>query len=90
MANFSLYSRFVKTMHSALNWLDAIIKVVCKKCNIITKMSTETAKIDMEEIYGTYVLSKGHTFQTSAAVTVFIQDFCFNQNRQCKVRRCIG
>ena len=46
--------------------------------------------IDMEEICGTNVLSKGHIFQTGAAATMIIQDYCFNQNRQCKVKRCSG
>ena len=32
------------------------------------------AMIDMEEIYGTNVMSEGHIFQTGAAATMFIQD----------------
>jgi hypothetical protein len=78
-------------MCSALKWMVGIINVMCKKYYIITKMSTETAKIDMEETYGTNnVLSNGHTFQTGAAATMFIQDIFLNQNRQCKVRSCTG
>ena len=46
--------------------------------------------IDMEEIYGTNVLSIGHIFQTGAAAFMFIQDNWVNQNRQCKVKRCTG
>ena len=48
------------------------------------------AKIDLEKIYGINVLSKRHIFQTDAAATMFIQDYCFDQKRQCKVNRCGG
>ena len=51
-----------------------------RNINKITKMSAKMAMIDMEEIYGTNVLSKGHIFQTGAAATMFIQDYYFNQN----------
>ena len=44
----------------------------------------------MEAIYGTNVLLKGHIFQTGAAATIFVQEYCFNQSRQCKVKRCSG
>ena len=48
------------------------------------------AMIDMEDTYGIDVLSKEHIFQTGAAAIVLIQDYCFHQNRQCKVKRCSG
>ena len=48
---------------------------IMQKHKKYTKVSPEMAMIDMEEIYGTNVMSEGHIFQTGAAATIFIQDY---------------
>ena len=54
----------------------------------ITELSPRMAIFDTEEIYGNNVLSKGHIFQTGSAATIYIQEYCFNQIKQWKVKRC--